>query len=125
MPSLLPIALRANAAFSGLSGIAMTLAAVPIGRFLGLEPWFVATIGTGLVGFAIGVAFVSRDPSAGWTAAIIGADAVWVVASLSLLVAFPTSVSGAGRVAVVVVALIVADLALLQTVGARSMRAST
>ena len=112
-------AVRANAAFSGVSGLAMMIAAPFVAQSWGLGPaWLFAAIGAGVLGFAALVSRVSVQPrSALRRQAILvtAADVAWVAASGAVLAFGAPTQSGA--VAVTVVAAIVALAALAQISG--------
>jgi pimeloyl-ACP methyl ester carboxylesterase len=113
----------ANAAFSALSGILLTLRGSRIAAFLGLHPpvtlW---PAGLTLLLFAAYVSAVARksEPKIGATHAIIIADALWVVGSMILVAFGPLSVGG--NAAVAIVALVVLSFAVLQSLGIPKVR---
>lgn len=121
-PKLLNLALTSNAAFSGLSGLVLVLAAEPAARWLGVpqSPLLLA-LGFGLLAFAVGLAALARSPrpSRPLVMAATGSDFAWVVGSAVLLVGFPDLLSPAGELAVTAVALVVAGLGCAQVVGLR------
>jgi hypothetical protein len=112
-------AVRANAAFSGVSGLATMIAAPFVAQSWGLGPaWLFVAIGAGVLGFAVLVSRVSVQPrSALRRQAILVtvADIAWVAASGAVLAFGAPTQSGA--VAVTVVAAIVALAALAQISG--------
>ncbi len=111
-------ALRLNASFSLVSGIAMVAGAEWLVTILGLDSdraWTLRVIGLGLLVFAGYLLFESAAPRKRLlTSAILIsiADAVWVLGSL-VLVLFNTF-SPAGVVIVGAVALVVANFAVMQ-----------
>ena len=115
----LRLALRANAAFSTLSGLALAVGAPVLGPWLGIPPPTLAVVGLGLLPFAwLLFRNAARTPISQPEARLaVGADVAWVVGSAALLAFDPLGLSPAGRVVVVVVALCVADFALLQALG--------
>jgi hypothetical protein len=121
----LRIVMNANAAFSGLSGLIMTLFAGPVAGYLGVEAGanYILIIGLGLIAFA---AFMivnnNRAPlSPGYVLAIIAADSLWVLASLVLLIGGWIPFSLAGRWTVGLLALVVDVFATLQFFGWRRL----
>lgn len=115
-------ALAANAAFSGLSGLILVVAADPVSGWIGLEGggWLQA-IGIGLLLFAAGLVLLvrGRDRPRGRVAAVTAADLGWVAGSVVLLVGFPDLLTPAGEWAVGAVAVAVAGLATAQILGLR------
>ncbi|ALA56880.1 hypothetical protein [Nitrospira moscoviensis] len=115
--SLLRHSLRANAWFSGLSGLLFLLAAHPVATFLGLDaPWMVRALGPGLLVYALWLGFISRrstpDCREVWSA--IALDGVWVIGSALLLLGELLPLSTSGLWAIGIVADIVACFAVLQ-----------
>ena len=111
----LAVVLRANAAFSIVSGGSLLLAAPAIGTVLGsVEPWLLRLIGAGLLLFAALVLHEARAPSAAGTWPILAGDLGWVLASILLVAWGPGWLSLAGRWVVLVVAAIVGLFAYLQ-----------
>jgi hypothetical protein len=120
---LLRIALAANAAFSTVTGLALSLAPGLIGDAMGGLPEHVLRgIGVGLLVFAAFVAWVRgrapRRPDL--VLAITTGDAMWVVGSVSLLL-LPVPLSPTGIALVVGVAGCVALFAVLQLAGLREL----
>lgn len=108
-------ALLANAAFSGVSGVALAVVARPIASLLGVDAaWVLVAIGVGLVGFAAQLVATARatpiDPDR--VKLVIGADLAWVVASAALVAWGP--LAPAGEALVVAVAAVVLGFAVLQ-----------
>lgn len=123
--TLLPRALISNAAFSGLCGLTLLLAAGPVAGWLGPSAdGFLRGLGAGLLGFAGGLVFLARSeaPPPALVLTATAADFAWVAGSAVLLVAYPDVLSRAGVWTVVVVALVVAVLGLAQLVGLRRVR---
>lgn len=120
---LLSYALMANAVFSALSGVLITLGGNRIASFLGLYPlvglW---PVGVALVLFAAYVFVVARksDPDVGATQAIIISDGLWVFGSTALILFGSLSARGNGTVAVV--ALVVLAFSVLESVGIQKVR---
>ncbi len=80
--------LRINAFFSGLSGLALTVAASPIAAYMGIpSPLTLAVTGIWLMGFAIFLyRLASRPVSRSELITIAVMDMVWVAGSALLLV---------------------------------------
>ncbi|MEZ4217189.1 MAG: hypothetical protein R3E88_11975 [Myxococcota bacterium] len=114
-------ALRANAAFSGGSGLALLAGdgffAALLGAFQHVGE--VQLVGAGLVAFAAVLVALARRAAipAAAARAVVVADAVWVVGSAVALLAAPLPTLGAAAVALV--ALVVAGLAVWQAAGLR------
>ena len=118
--NLLTTTLTANAVFSGLSGLALTLGAVPMSEWLGIPTWIGIVVGLGLVLFSVQVAMTARNPEPHVVRMVIASDAAWVVFAAVLIVAFPDSMSKAGSAALGIVTVVVATFAVLQWLGLRS-----
>lgn len=118
-------ALRANALFSGVSGLCGLVAAAPLAELLGVAPPFLVSLtGLNLIAFAVLLVVVAsrRRVASAWVKAIIAADVMWVVGSAALI---PTGVfSALGRWVVASLAGIVGLLAILQYTGVRRMSRS-
>ena len=117
-------ALKANAVFSSLSGIAFLVAAKPIAAFLGLSMSTVLIItGIILLIFAADIFYLATrkivNPKG--VMAVIAADALWVVGSIILLVTNVVPLSTEGKWAVGLVAVVVATFADLQYFGLRKI----
>ena len=118
--NLLTTTLAANALFSGLSGAALTLGAVPMSEWLGIPTWISVVVGLGLVLFSVQVAMTARNPEPQAVRMVIASDAAWVVIATVLNVAFPDSMSNDGFAALAIVTVGVATFAVLQWLGLRS-----
>jgi hypothetical protein len=129
---LLRRALWGNAAFSIVSGAALAIFAARFAAaastakpsLLGLElPILFELLGVGVIAFGGLCAWAARQPtlSRGLAQAIFAADIAWVLAS-ALVLALPASWTTAGVAGIVVLALIVADLAVLEYLGLRRLR---
>lgn len=121
---LLRDALVANAMFSAVTGSLLLMAGGGVAEFLGVEAsWIVRLIGAALLPFAAAVAIASQPQNLAATSAfsISAADFAWVVASVVLLALWPDLLSPAGRVALAVVAAIVAAFGVAQVAGARRL----
>ena len=131
---LLRRTLWGNAAFSIVSGATLAIFAVPFARaaahapvsVLGLDLAIVIELlGVGVVAFGALCAWVASRPSLpqGWARLIFAADIAWVAGS-ALVLALPASWTTAGIAGIVVLAVIVADLAILEYLGLRKMSAA-
>ena len=120
---LLRRTLWGNAAFSIVSGAGLAIFAGPFARAAAHAPVTVAgldlavvldLLGLGVIAFGVLCAWVaSRETLPGaWARVIFAADLAWVAGSV-LVLALPASWTTAGIAGIVVVALIVADLAIL------------
>ena len=110
----------ADAAVSAVVGVAHLAAAVPLADLLGADVATHRWVGAFLLGYAVVVGAYARSamsPRLGW--AVVAGNAVWVIASIEVAVMAMGGLEGAGRVWVVLQAVVVADLALLQ---ARALR---
>lgn len=118
---LLASALSWNAIFSGASGLVLVGAGVALSGVLGVPTWLLAVIGAGLLGFAALILWTLAGPSRLVTGArlIIAADVGWVAGAVLLLTAFPEALTTAGRLILGAVSVVVAVLALTQSLGLR------
>jgi hypothetical protein len=112
--------LKANALFSGLSGLLFVFASTEIAAFLGLAlPAAITVVGILLLIFAADLLFLATrneiDPK--FVLTVIVADAFWVVGSVILLLTGWVPLTVGGKWAVVIVAAIVALFAELEYVG--------
>lgn len=131
---LLRRTLWGNAAFSIVSGATLAIFAAPFARVaahapvsvLGLDLAIVfELLGVGVVAFGALCAWVASRPALpqGWARLIFAADIAWVAGS-ALVLALPASWTTAGIAGIVVLAVIVADLAILEYLGLRKMSAA-
>jgi hypothetical protein len=119
---LLRRAMQADAAMSGASGTLLTLLPGPLSVLIGFErPVYLLAVGVGLIGYAAWLLFSTRRPDVNiWAGrAVIFLNLLWVAASAVLLLAEPGLFNGPGQWLVGLVALAVADLALVQYIGLR------
>ena len=132
---LLRRTLWGNAAFSIVSGAGLAIFAWPFARAAAHAPVTVAgldlavvldLLGLGVIAFGVLCAWVaSRETLPGaWARVIFAADLAWVAGSV-LVLALPASWTTAGIAGIVVVALIVADLAILEYLGLRRLGTAT
>jgi len=121
---LLRRTLSLNAAFSALCGGGFLLAREPLAAWLGLSQASVlAGIGALLLAFAAHLTWASRRrmPLAEALYFIVS-DALWVLGTAVILVAFPAELSAVGRAAALAVAAVVGTFAVLQSLGVRQVR---
>lgn len=133
---LLRRTLWGNAVFSVVSGAALAIFAVPFARAAAQAP--VTLMGLDLdlaiVFELLGVGVIAFGALCAWVASretlpqalartIFAADLAWVAGSV-LVLALPASWTTAGVVGIVVVAVIVADLAILEYLGLRRLAGS-
>ena len=132
---LLRRTLWGNAAFSVLSGAVLAAFAGPFAQaaahapvsVLGLDLAIVLELlGVGVVAFGALCAWVASRPELpqAWARAIFAADLAWVAGSV-LVLALPASWTTAGIAGIVVVAVIVADVAILEYLGLRRIGSAT
>lgn len=110
----------ADAVVTGANALVYLAAAGPLAGLLGGDAATYRVLGAFLALYAAGVALYARGalgPAGGWT--IVGANAVWVAASLDVAVTGALDLDTAGRVWAIAQALVVAELALLQARGLR------
>ena len=117
-------ALRGNAVFSTLSAGVLVAGSSVLGPWLGIPTLALVVVGLGLLPFAL---FLERnvrrsevDP--GEARLAVAGDVAWVVGSVALLLFDPIGLTTAGQVAVIAVALVVADFAVLQAIGLGRLR---
>ncbi|WP_020698660.1 hypothetical protein [Reyranella massiliensis] len=126
---LLRRTLWGNAAFSVISGVVLAAFAGPFAKIATHGPVEVLGLDLAMVLELLGLGIVAFGALCGWAASrptlplglirfIFAADIVWVVAS-ALVLALPATWTTAGIAGIVVVALIVADLAILEYLGLR------
>jgi hypothetical protein len=119
---LLRRAMQADAAVSGASGFLLTLLSGPLGALIGLaEPDYLLVVGIGLIGYAAWLLFSARRPEVNLWAGrtVILLNVLWVAGSATLLLAAPGLFNSLGQWLVGLVALVVADFALVQYIGLR------
>lgn len=130
---LLRRTLWGNAVFSIASGTILAIFAGPLARAAAHAPVTVmgldlvillALLGVGVIGFGALCAWVASRSTLplAWARAIFAADLAWVAGSA--LVLLVPSWTTAGIVGIVVVAVIVADLAVLEYLGLRRSSAT-
>lgn len=120
---LLRTTLTVNAAFSGLAGLGTSALSGALADPLGIPQAVLVVVGLGLVPYAIMLRRFATGAdlraSQAWIA--IGADLAWVVASVAVLAVSPGGLTTLGHWVIGIVALGVADFALLQWMGVRRL----
>lgn len=130
---LLRRTLWGNAVFSVISGAVLVAFATPFAGWATHAPVSVAGLDLAIVFELLGIGVVLFGAICGWAASretlpegwarvIFAADIAWVAAS-ALVLMLPASWTTAGIAGIVVVALIVADLAVLEYLGLRRLSA--
>jgi ribosome-associated toxin RatA of RatAB toxin-antitoxin module len=113
-------ALLANALFSVTSGLTFLLRSDAIAELIGLGPsWLYATIGGGLIGFALCVTLVAlRKPINAFLAMLISlADLLWVIGTALLFVLAYAQMRPLGAAVLAAIAAVVLLFAILQLGG--------
>ena len=115
--------LRLNAIFSGVSGLALALLNRPLAEVFGISRGIVATIGVALIVYAadLSITAVRRGLRRSIVLMFATADAAWVLGGLAVLLAWPDTLSIAGRLALAATIVPVAAFAALQFRGARRL----
>ena len=130
---LLRRTLWANSAFSMISGAVLVAFAGPFAALATDAPLSVGSLelatvfellGLGVVAFGVvaGWAASRETLPRGWAQTVFVADVAWVAGS-ALVLLLPASWSALGMAGIVVVALIVADIAVLEYLGLRRLGA--
>ena len=130
---LLRRTLWGNAVFSVISGAALVTFATPFARLATEAPLTVMGLDLALVFELLGLGVVAFGAICAWAASretlprswaqlIFAADIAWVVGS-ALVLMLPAAWTTAGIAGIAVVALIVADLAVLEYLGLRRLAA--
>jgi len=121
---LLARSLLANSATCAVGGMVLVAGGRPFAGWLGVAPALAAGLGVALVAYAALPFVWSRrrpvDVIAGRVA--LAADVAWVLGALALAAVGPGGLSGAGRVVIALSGLVVADVALAEWLGLRSLR---
>ena len=121
--SLLRAALRGNAAFSAACAVTSIAAAARLAPALGLpEPALLTSLGVALLVFAALLLLLASRPviRAGLALAVVAADALWVVATVPVLIS--GVLTPAGNVTAIALASVVGLFGVLQYQGVRRMR---
>lgn len=108
--------IRANAAFSATTGVAIAAGAAVLSPHLGGAPLaLLFAVGGALLGFAAIVALLGwRGASARLAIVLAALDAAWVIGAVALLFAFGGGFTPGGYAAVVLTSAVVAVLAVLE-----------
>ena len=120
--SFLQKAVLGNAAFSGISGLFMVLAAGSISEFLGIgNPLVLVLIGIALLLYMPFLLWLAnQSPIPNWMAwLVIELDVLWVIGSLVLIFSNLVPLTTGGKWAVAFTADIVTIFAILQYIGLR------
>lgn len=131
---LLRRTLWGNAVFSVVSGAVGVAFATPLAAWATHAPLSVGGLDLAIVFELLGIGVVLFGVICGWAASrerlpqgwarvILAADIAWVAAS-ALVLLLPASWTTAGIAGIVVVALIVADIAILEYLGLRRLSAA-
>jgi hypothetical protein len=118
-PSLLRLALRADAVVSGLNGAAYLLLAGPLSDLLGPSAGVLRAVGLFLLVYAAAVWLVGDRPVAPAVRAVIGGNLLWTAGSIAVVAADLGTLTTIGAVWVVLQAAVVAAFAVLQFAGLR------
>lgn len=129
--SMLPVtvflrrALRVDAAVSGAAGILLTAATGPLAGVLGLPDLLLRTAGIVCLAWAVALWLAPARPRLPSTVvrAIVAGNALWVAASLVLLVSGLVAPTAAGVAFVLAQAVLVAGFTIAQAVALRRGRA--
>ena len=98
---LLPAALKLDAVVTGANGAAYLALGGPLGDLLDVPASTLRVLGALLLVFAIGVSAVAARPHRAAVSAVIGANELWVAASIVVLIAdtwTPSTARDRGRV---------------------------
>jgi hypothetical protein len=131
---LLRRTLWGNAVFSVISGAVLVAFATPFAALATDAPLSVAglelaivfeLLGSGVIAFGViaGWAASRKTLPRGWAQAIFAADIAWVAGS-ALVLLLPAAWSTVGTAGIVAVALVVADIAVLEYLGLRRLNAA-
>ena len=118
-------ALQADAIFSGVSAVALTLGAAPLAPWLNLPEALLRETGLFLIAYTLFVGWLGlrQSMAAAWAMLVIAGNAAWTLASVALLLSGVVAPNGLGVAAVLAQALVVGVLAELQYMGLRRSRA--
>jgi hypothetical protein len=113
-------ALRANGIFSAVSSILLIVLALPLSILTGIQPPVILVIvGLLVLPFAVLLLWATSRPTIDrrLAGATIVLDAIWVMASIAILIIGWPPLTTAGKWLVGILALIVANFAIWQSVG--------
>ena len=114
----LPLILKANSTFSMATGVLMLILNPWVGELTGVPSAWLATVGAGLLVFALVVRRIAHDPpNRNDVIAVIAADLLWVVGAVILIVGFPDALTTPGKWVLGVASVIVLDFTALQLIG--------
>ena len=120
--NLLVRALRANAAYSIVSGSTIAIGAAALDDWTGVPAWLLVAVGVGLIGFAVALLVGAGRPSllvdVGRTA-VLG-DVAWLIGVAALVLATDWLTTG-GEVTLVLISIPVAAFAAAQWLGLRRL----
>jgi hypothetical protein len=117
-------ALQANAVFSALSGVLLIFDSGPIDAVLGLgSPTALTILGGLILVGAASVGWIALQPTIdrGSARAIVALDVAWVIASVILLLTGVLHLTVAGDWVIGIIAIVVADFALLESYGLKRL----
>lgn len=124
--SLVRVALLADAAVSGFTGLALIMGAELTRNLTGLPPTLLLYAGASVLPFAAIVAFIATRARLRRAAivAVVAYNALWAIDSMAILVLGLVSPTGIGAALVIAQAVAVAGFAILQGAGLRRMAAA-
>lgn len=118
--TLLRAALGADAAVTGLNGLAYVAVAGVLDPLLGVPATALRGAGAFLLVFAALVALLARAPRTGAVRAVVAVNVLWALGSIAALVAGWYATTVLGSVWIVAQALVVAAFAAVQVYALRS-----
>lgn len=124
--SLVRVALLADAAVSGFTGLALIIGAELTRDLTGLPPALLLYAGASLLPFAAIVAFIATRARLRRAAivAVVAYNALWAIDSMAILVLGLVSPTAIGTALVIAQAVAVAGFAILQGAGLRRLAAA-
>ena len=122
--ALLRFALRADATFTGLAGVAVAAFANPLSTLSGLSPTTEYLIGAAFALYGVAVYYLAALPSLrGVGMSISAANAVGTLATLAIVVSDSAPLTEAGIAVTLATGVYTAFFAYLQYLGVRRLRA--
>jgi hypothetical protein len=118
-PSLLRLALRADAVVSGLNGVAYLLLAGPLADLLGLPAGAVLAVGVFLLVYGAAVWMVGERPLPAAVRTVVVGNLLWTAGSIAVVAADVGTPTPIGAAWLVLQAVVVAGFAVLQLTGLR------